>query len=67
MPIEDTGKDAATDHADKPARHATDRPSDRTIDRPRATERPRPAAADDDPLGKLQGGVKPGDRKPRSR
>ncbi|HEY6180462.1 MAG TPA: hypothetical protein VIX73_38735, partial [Kofleriaceae bacterium] len=67
MPVEDTARPAA-DKTDKPRRpdrsHATDR-----SDKPHTTERPsKPApAVDDDPLGKLQGGVKPGDRKSKSR
>ena len=52
---------------DKPTERA-ERPSRRTVDRPHAVERAsKPTAGDDDPLGKLQGGVKPGDRKPKTR
>jgi hypothetical protein len=63
MPVED--KSSAGEHTDKPARrgHAPDRPSEK----PHATPSKPASTADDDPLGKLQGGVKPGDRKPKSR
>ena len=53
MPVED------------PARPPAHRPSDRPADRPADKRSTRPAPVDDDlGLGKLQGGVKPGDKKP---
>jgi serine/threonine protein kinase len=56
-----------TEHVtDKPAAHVPDkvvRPADRPVDKIKPAEHPaRPAAVEDDPLGKLQGGVKPGDK-----
>jgi hypothetical protein len=77
MPTEDKAGAASTARkpvdraADKPADKATDKAADRAPDRPAADkDKARPAdraakqpATDDDPLGKLQGGVKPGDAK----
>jgi hypothetical protein len=59
MPVEDTGKPATERTA--PARRPVERPAER---RP---AKPAPPADDDLGLGKLQGGVKPGDRKPDAR
>jgi hypothetical protein len=55
MPAEDTARPTP---AERPApRHPADRPTDKRSS--------KPAPADDDlGLGKLQGGVKPGDKKP---
>ncbi|HEX8106404.1 MAG TPA: hypothetical protein VF516_01700, partial [Kofleriaceae bacterium] len=54
MPVEDTGKPAPVERP-APAR----RPAER-----RPARQPPPPADDDLGLGKLQGGVKPGDKKP---
>src|SRR6185503_7054472 len=52
---------------DKPAAKIVDKPADKLpdkpADRPRAVERPRPQPAEDDLLGKLHGGTKPGEAK----
>jgi hypothetical protein len=59
MPVEDTGKPATERTA--PAHRSVERPAER---RP---AKAAPPADDDLGLGKLQGGVKPGDRKPDAR
>jgi hypothetical protein len=58
MPVEDTGKPAATERPAAPTRRPAERPAERR------SAKPAPPADDDLGLGKLQGGVKPGDRKP---
>jgi hypothetical protein len=58
MPVEDTGKPAATERPPAPTRRPVERPAERR------SAKPAPPADDDIGLGKLQGGVKPGDRKP---
>jgi hypothetical protein len=59
MPVEDTARPTPAERPAAPARRSVERPAER-----RAT-RQSPAPADDDlGLGKLQGGIKPGDRKP---
>jgi serine/threonine protein kinase len=57
--------------ADKPAQPATVKTTervppkpDRPVDKPRTPDRPARGAAEDDPLGQLKGGVKPGDARP---
>jgi hypothetical protein len=58
--VEKAVEKAPSKPIDKPADRSTDKPADR----PRATERPSKSAAIEDDLGTLQGGVKPGDKKP---
>ncbi len=61
MPVEDTGKPAATERPASPTHRPVERPAERR------SARPAPPADDDLGLGKLQGGVKPGERKPDAR
>jgi hypothetical protein len=61
MPVEDTARPAATEHPAAPTRRPVERPAERR------SAKPAPPADDDLGLGKLQGGVKPGDRKPDAR
>jgi hypothetical protein len=59
MPVEDT-RPAPVERPAPPRR--SERPAERPSER-RPSRQPSPAADDDLGLGKLQGGVKPGDRK----